>query len=68
MFKVGKDIPAGEYKVILDSTIGMGYLEVSSNSSHQLSSIVTNENVTADTYITVKDGQYLKLNDVKIQI
>ena len=64
-FKVGKDIPAGEYKVMLDS--GMGYLEVSSNSSHQLTSIVTNENVTADTYITVKDGQYLKLNGVKIQ-
>ena len=67
MYKVGKDILSGEYKVILDSSIGMGYLEVSSNSSHQLGSIVTNENIQADTYITVKDGQYLKLQGATIQ-
>lgn len=68
MYKVGKDIPAGEYKVILtDTAMGMGYLEVSSDSSHQLDKIVTNENVQADTYITVKDGQYLKLQGLEIQ-
>ncbi|WP_338447858.1 hypothetical protein R4Z09_16580 [Niallia oryzisoli] len=67
MYKVGQDIPAGEYKVVLDSSIGMGYLEVSSDSSHQLTSIVTNENVQADMYITVTDGQYLTLQDVKIE-
>jgi len=68
MYKVGQDIAAGEYKVLLDSAIGMGYLEVSSDSSHQLTSIVTNENVQADMYITVTDGQYLTLQDVKIQL
>jgi len=67
MYKVGQDIPAGEYKVILNSSIGMGYLEVSSNSKHKLESIITNENVQADTYITVKDGQYLKLQGLEIQ-
>ncbi|MFT4413769.1 hypothetical protein ACLM5H_07915 [Fredinandcohnia humi] len=67
MYKVGKDIPAGEYKVILNSASGMGYLEVSTNSRHQIDGIVTNENVTADMYITVKDGQYLTLRDLKIE-
>ncbi|MEQ6377420.1 hypothetical protein RZN25_11380 [Bacillaceae bacterium S4-13-56] len=69
MYKVGQDIPAGEYKVLLDpnSSLGMGYLEVSSDSSHQLGSIVTNENVQADTYITVSEGQYLTLQDLSIQ-
>lgn len=67
MYKVGNDIPAGEYKVILTSNLGMGYLEVSSDSSHQLGSIITNDNVQADTYITVKDGQYLKLQGLEIQ-
>ncbi|WP_449621141.1 hypothetical protein [Robertmurraya sp. Marseille-Q9965] len=67
MFKVGQDLPAGEYKVILDSAVGMGYLEVSKDSRHQIDSIVTNENVQADMYITVSDGQYIKLQDVKIQ-
>ena len=67
MYKVGQDIPAGEYKVILTSSLGMGYLEVSSDSSHQLGSIVTNDNVQADTYITVKENQYLKLQGLEIQ-
>ncbi|TKC14384.1 hypothetical protein [Robertmurraya kyonggiensis] len=67
MYKVGQDIPAGEYKVILDSTVGMGYLEVAKDSRHQIDSIVTNENVQADMYITISEGQYIKLQDVKIQ-
>lgn len=70
MYKVGQDIPAGEYKVNLNdsSAIGMGYLEVSSDSSHQLDSIITNDNVEADTYITIEDGQYLKLQDLTIAV
>lgn len=68
MYKVGQDIPAGEYKVILDSDIGFGYIEVSKDSSHKIESIVTNENIQADTYITVSDGQYLKLQDAYIKV
>jgi len=67
MYKVGQDIPAGEYKVKLTSAAGMGYTEVSTDSRHQLESIVTNENVQADSYITVTDGQYLKIQGVEIQ-
>ncbi|MBZ9691651.1 hypothetical protein [Clostridium sp. M14] len=69
MYKVGQDIPAGEYKVILNenSSTGMGYIEVSTNSRHTLNDIVTNDNIEADTYITVSDGQYLKLQNVHIQ-
>ena len=66
MYKIGEDLPAGEYKVTLDSESGLGYLEVSSNSRHILDSIVTNENLKADMYITVKDGQYLKIQDAYI--
>lgn len=58
MFKVGKDLPAGEYKIHSDES---GYVEVSSNSSHVLDSIVSNDNFTGDSYITVSDGQYLTL-------
>lgn len=68
MYKVGEDLPAGEYKVQLDesASMGMGYIEVSTNSRHDLGSIVTNDNPQADTYITVKDGQYLTLQDMYI--
>lgn len=65
---VGKDIPAGEYKVTVNSNIGMGYIEVSSDSRGALNSIITNDNLMEDSYITVQDGQYLKLSGAEINI
>lgn len=64
-YKVGKDIPSGEYKVILSSS--MGYIEVSSGSHGILDEIISNDNLTGDSYITVEDGQYLTLQGVQIQ-
>lgn len=58
-YKVGKDIPAGEYVVYADSF--MGYVEVASNSSGTLDSIIANDNISYNTIITVADGQYFKL-------
>lgn len=65
MYLVGKDIPAGEYKV---SSLGGGYYEVSANSSGTLDAIITNENFDSDVYLTVSDGQYLKLNKAQIKL
>jgi len=65
MYKVGVDLPAGEYKVFADS---MGYMEVNSSSSHDMGGIVSNDNFQGDKYITVADGQYLKLTRVKIKV
>lgn len=62
----GKDIPAGEYKVTLNSSIGMGYIEVSSDSRGTFDSIITNDNLMEDSYIIVEDGQYLKLSGAEI--
>jgi len=65
MYKVSIDLPAGEYKATADS---MGYAEVSSNSSHDMGNIVSNDNFQGEKYITVKDGQYLKLTRAKIKV
>ena len=59
MYKVGVDIDAGEYKVTPD---GNGYYEVDSSSVGTLDVIVANENFSSDVYVTVSDGQYLKLS------
>ena len=68
-YKVGTDIEPGEYRVVLndDAPMGMGYLEVSSDSSHRFENIVTNENVESDTYITITEGQYLTISNVTIE-
>lgn len=68
MFKVGKDIKAGEYKIVAEDTAtGYGYVEVSKNAKHILSSIITNDNFTGNKYIKVKNGQYLKLSGAHIK-
>lgn len=62
-YKVGSDLPAGEYKFTQTSSYG-GYVERSSDSSMELDSIISND-VTTDEgstiYVTVHDGEYLKI-------
>lgn len=64
MYKVGKDIEAGEYKV--KSLGDFGYVEVSKNARGEIDSIVTNDNFEGEMYITVKDNQYLKLSNAEL--
>lgn len=59
MYKVGEDIPAGEYNV--ESTQDLAYIEVSTDSRHQIEGIVTNDNFENNKIITLEDGQYLTL-------
>ena len=67
MFKIGLHLPAGEYKLECTDTItGLGYYEISSDSSHNSNSILTNDNFEGNTYVTVQDGQYLKISAAKI--
>lgn len=66
MYKVGVDIPAGEYKV--ESVNSMGYIEVSANSNHTLDAIAANDNFEGSKYISVNDGQYLKTSNVKVYL
>lgn len=61
MYKVGKDIDAGEYKVTPESGAISSYVEVTRDSRGILDSIVSNDNFKAEKYITIKDGQYIKL-------
>ncbi len=65
MFRVGIDIPAGEYKLLNDSEFG-GYYCVY-NSSNPDADIVTNDNFEGQAYVTVSDGQYLLLSRCKIE-
>jgi hypothetical protein len=66
MYKVGRDIKAGEYKVVASGSTA--YYEVDSNSGGGIESIVANDNFQGAKYITVKDGQYIKLNNCSIPV
>lgn len=63
-FRIGIDLPAGEYK--LESTDEIdGYYCVYDSSAPD-APIVTNENFSGQSYVTVSDGQYLLLSRCKI--
>lgn len=57
-YKVGVDIPAGEY--VLFATSGSGYFAVTSDSSGD--DILFNDNFTYNSIITIRDGEYLELS------
>jgi hypothetical protein len=61
MYKIGRDLPAGEYKVVSEGDYS--YYEVAKDSSNTLEGIITNDNFTGEKYITVSDGQYIKLTN-----
>jgi len=62
MYRVGIDIPAGEYKATPRPGDDI-YYEVRSDSTGDFLSIVTNGHASDPIYITVEEGQYFKLKD-----
>jgi hypothetical protein len=65
-YKVGIDIPAGEYKIAPGE--GSGYLQVASTASDRIDSIVSNDNFTSQKYVTISNGQYLKFTNATLNL
>ena len=64
-YKVGSEIPAGEYKLTTTTSVS-GYYAILKDSSGT-DNIITNDNFDNQSYVTVKDGQYLELNRCKAE-
>ena len=60
IYKVGSDLPAGEYLFVVTDTSG-GYVCVSADSNKD--DIIENENVELCWLATVENGQYLEVRD-----
>lgn len=65
MYKVGRDIQAGEYKLKAEAGT-MAYFEVSKDSTNSLNSIVANDNFEGEKYVTIAAGQYIKINGCQL--
>lgn len=61
VYRVGKDIPAGEYQLKATGKYG-GFFRITKDSTRAFDSIVSGDNFRNNTYITVIDGQYLELD------
>ncbi|MBR2732916.1 MAG: hypothetical protein IKO74_02365 [Selenomonadaceae bacterium] len=61
-FKVGTDLPAGEY-----IAIGTGYVEVATVPEGKATIVVNDNIVDAQRYVTAQSGEYVKLTgDIKL--
>ena len=61
MFKVGEDIPAGEYKI--KSTEKQGYYEIATDSGHKIENVVKNDNFDDTASVKLEKGQYITLTN-----
>lgn len=68
MYKAGVDFPAGEYKIICDSDQASAYYEITKDSRHTISSIVSNGHITTSKYVTILAGQYLLLEGCHVDM
>lgn len=57
VYKVGSDIPAGEYVIL-----GGGYFAITKDSTGTLDSIIANGNFDTNSIVTVHDGEYLEVS------
>lgn len=62
MYKVGVDIPSGEYMLIAENK--MGYFSINSSSSSD--SILLNDNFDGNYILTIEDGQYVTITRAKM--
>lgn len=62
-YLVGFNLPAGEYKIVSNSTY-TSYYSITSDANED--DILKNDNFNGQAYVTVKDGEYLKLNRCSI--
>jgi hypothetical protein len=63
-YRVGIDLPAGDYYV--KATDSYSYIKLYTTSSLTYTDSIVNRSVSSFGYITVKDGEYLLLDDAKI--
>lgn len=59
MYKIGKDMPAGEYKIIANEDYSMFEL----NGDARGEDYIASNSVDTFVYVVVEDGQYLTLSD-----
>lgn len=66
MYRVGKDLPAGTYKVSKKGTDS--YVEITSTSTRAENDTIAYETIKDEIEITVKDGQYLRMSSAELKL
>jgi len=62
-YKIGKDLPAGEYKLTVKRQ--PAYWERSKNPRDSIFGIIANDNIENSAYVKVSEGEYFKISGIE---
>ena len=67
-YKVGTDIPAGSYTLLVEDESDIGFYEISKNSRQDMMDLLVSDVVEGETSITVTNGQYLTIRNAYLEV
>ncbi|PID21472.1 hypothetical protein CSV61_09620 [Sporosarcina sp. P3] len=67
-YKVGTDIPAGSYTLLVDDQSDIGFYEISKNSRQDMMDLLISDVVEGETSIDIKNGEYLTIRNAYLEI
>jgi RNA polymerase subunit RPABC4/transcription elongation factor Spt4 len=65
-YKIGKDLPAGEYKLTIKRQ--PAYWERSKNPRDSVFGIIANDNIENSAYVKVSEGEYFKIQGIEASL
>lgn len=67
-YKIGKDLPAGTYTLLVEDQSDIGFYEISKNSRQDMLDMLVSDVVESETSISVSNGQYLTIRNAYIKV
>ncbi|PID00663.1 hypothetical protein [Sporosarcina sp. P29] len=67
-YKVGTDIPAGTYTLLVEDQSDIGFYEISKNSRQDMMDLLVSDVVEGETSINITDGQYLTIRNAYLKV
>ncbi|ARF13148.1 hypothetical protein [Sporosarcina ureae] len=67
-YKVGTDIPAGSYTLLVDDQSDIGFYEISKNSRQDMMDLLVSDVVEGETSINITNGQYLTIRNAYLKV
>lgn len=67
-YKVGTDLPAGSYTLLVDDQSDIGFYEISKNSRQDMMDLLVSDVVEGETSINITNGQYLTIRNAYLEV
>ncbi len=67
-YKIGKDLPAGNYTLLVEDKSDIGFYEISKNSRQDMMDMLVSDVVESELSVSLTNGQYLTIRNAYIEV